>query len=362
MEATAKELRTSLGWLPYLWLLYLAFPLGFAILYPRPARMVAATLLATGLFLFLYARAFQVIGPRLLPVLGAIMLLGVALLPVNPGANVFFIYAAGFMGNVGRPRLGFPCLIVLVCVAAVEVAFLRSPLGVWIPATAVSLAVGAANIHLVASWRMDGKLRLAQAELARLAKTEERERIARDLHDLLGRTLSLIVLKAELAGRLAQRDTTRAMREIADVEQISRAALGEMRAAVRGFTQRDLTSELRGARIALEAAGVELVDRLDPLPLKAEHEVALALVVREAVTNVVRHASARRCSISLAQVDGDVVLDVSDDGRGGDGAEGAGLAGIRERVASLDGRFSRDGKRGTSIRVALPNATSSGTR
>ena len=202
------------------------------------------------------------------------------------------------------------------------------------PALLFTPVVGAASIFDSERSRANQRLLRADEEIERLATIAERERIARDLHDLLGHTLSVIVLKSELAARLVRSDPDRATAEVKDIEHIGREALGEVRAAVAGYRARGIGAELDGARMALEAAGVDVEVHADPTDLPPEQESALAMALREAVTNVVRHADARRATITITTVGTDVRLEVSDDGRGSAGLAGSGITGMRERIAA----------------------------
>jgi two-component system, NarL family, sensor histidine kinase DesK len=202
----------------------------------------------------------------------------------------------------------------------------------------------------------------------RLARVAERERIGRDLHDLLGHTLSLIAIKSELAAKLFERDRAAAAREIADVTNIAREALKQVRTAVTGIRAAALEGELASARLLLETTGVALKYEHDGALLPAEVETALAMIVREAVTNIQRHAGAGQALIRVAlderAVAGAtgtghgkaVLLHVSDDGRGGITAPGNGLAGISERVKSLGGTLHIESPRGKGsvLCVRLP--------
>ena len=206
---------------------------------------------------------------------------------------------------------------------------------------------------------MNSKLALAQEEIEKLAAVAERERIARDLHDVLGHTLSVIVLKAELAGRLMDRDPKRAAAEIADVESTARTALAEVREAIGGYRAKGLAAELATAKRTLDAAGVTLTYEADAQTaakaLDATEETVLSLAVREAVTNIVRHAEATECRMRLATTeDGFHALLVEDNGRHAILREGNGLRGMRERVQALGGRFSLKSETGTSLLVELP--------
>lgn len=222
--------------------------------------------------------------------------------------------------------------------------------------------VGSANTFIAQQKRADAKLRMAHEENAQLAAVAERERIARDLHDVLGHTLSVIVLKAELAKRLMERDPRRAAQEIADVESTARTALAEVREAIGGYRSQGLTAELERARHTLDTAGVVLTWEAPPagLPaLDATEETVLSLSVREAVTNIVRHAEATRCTMRLATTpDGFYSLLVEDNGRHAIQQEGNGLRGMRERVASLGGRFSIRSERGTRLLIELSISSS----
>jgi two-component system sensor histidine kinase DesK len=192
-----------------------------------------------------------------------------------------------------------------------------------------------------------------------MARIAERERIGRDLHDLLGHTLSVIVLKSELASRLADRDPARAVTEIREVERISREALAEVRKAVRGYRSEGLLDEVANAERVLIAAGIAAEIDVHPQALPPDEDRALAYALREAVTNVVRHAAATRCSIRLTETGGRTRLEVLDDGRGGLAPEGSGLSGMRERLRQVAGTLERDGANGTRLVMSLPSGPAS---
>ncbi|MFF9000820.1 sensor histidine kinase [Streptomyces achromogenes] len=188
------------------------------------------------------------------------------------------------------------------------------------------------------------ELRKARATVAQLAANEERLRLARDLHDLLGHSLSLITLKSELAGRMLPGHPEQAARQVADIEQVSRQALVDVREAVTGYRRPRLAAELAGAQVALAAAGVVAEVPADPdlTGVPEEAESALAWALREAVTNVVRHSGADRCAVRLLRhetLDGPVLeLTVEDNGSGGSGkGPGNGLSGLTERLQKAGG-------------------------
>jgi len=188
------------------------------------------------------------------------------------------------------------------------------------------------------------ELRKARATVAQLAANEERLRLARDLHDLLGHSLSLITLKSELAGRMLPDHPDKAAQQVADIEQVSRQALVDVREAVTGYRRPRLAGELAGAQVALTAAGViaDLPAEPDLTAVSEESESALAWALREAITNVVRHSGARRCVVELVRrqtLDGPMLeLSVEDNGSGGSAkAPGNGLTGLTERLEKAGG-------------------------
>jgi two-component system sensor histidine kinase DesK len=344
----------EIGWTPYAWLIYLIpFLVWPAAQHASPLRW-ALTVAGFAAFLGLYFWGHWQKGRKILWAAGGILLLGILFAPWNPGAGTFFIYAAAFIADAGSPRFAWSLLGVMLAILALETSLAHLSPYTWAPAVVFTLLIGGICIHAAEVRRSNARLRLAQDEVERLAKTAERERIARDLHDLLGHTLSLITLKAELAGKLVERDPERAGREIREVERISREALREVRSAVAGYRSEGLHAELARARLALEAAGLRCEYFTQPVALDPGAETVLALALREAVTNVVRHAGAGTCRIALEQTAEETRLEVRDDGRGGSAPEGIGLASMRERVEGLGGRLERRAETGTSLLIVLP--------
>ncbi|HEX3583337.1 MAG TPA: sensor histidine kinase [Thermoanaerobaculia bacterium] len=343
-----------LGWTPYAWTIYVFFFLLGPVMAHVGATVWALTLLTLVVFLALYFRGWWVDGREMALIVVAMTLLGVVWMPFNPGSGTFFIYAAAFAPYIGSARTSIIAitLIEATTVAIAMLTHLSLINAVW-PIVFVIL-IGATNMHHASAERSNARLRLAHDEIAHLAKVAERERIARDLHDLLGHTLSLIVLKSELAAKLAERDIERARAEIRDVERISRDALAEVRAAVGGFRSEGLQGEIDRAREALRAGNIALEATIDEIPLPPAREAVLALAIREGVTNIIRHAYARRCTIALSRTaDGDHLL-IADDGRGTSANFGNGLSGMRERVLSLGGTLTLERAGGTRLKIDLP--------
>lgn len=292
----------------------------------------------------------------------AVMLaMAVVLAPINAGTSVFFIYAAA-TGATIRPRrlaIGVMAASILLVPVAALLAVVPWPyvLYPYVPTMIFVPIVGIASYHQRERDDHRARLAMAQDEIEHLATIAERERIARDLHDLLGHTLSTITLKSELAARLTTADPERAAREIADVERISREALGQVRAAVRGYRSSGLEGEIANAKLALEAAGMDFDYYFEKLDLAPMAESAMALALREGVTNVMRHSGAESCQVRLEPRANAGVLTISDNGTlrdapmPGDG----GLSAMRSRIEALGGSVAlrREGQR-TVLEVQLP--------
>nr|WP_237527608.1 MULTISPECIES: sensor histidine kinase [unclassified Streptomyces] len=271
---------------------------------------------------------------------------------VSAGAVLPVRYAVGVIPAV-------TLLMVLVGLRDDGLGDLLTNLGV------ITLLVGFAMSGVRELIRTTVQLRQARATVAQLAANEERLRLARDLHDLLGHSLSLITLKSELAGRMLPDHPDKAAQQVADIEQVSRQALVDVREAVSGYRRRTLAGELVGARTALTAAGVDAeVPEEPPAELPGEEaEAALAWALREAVTNVVRHSGARRCTVAFTArqtLAGRLLeLTVEDDGVGASGtAAGNGLTGLSERVEAVGGALETGpgDRRGFRLAVRVPLA------
>ncbi|PYQ28742.1 MAG: two-component sensor histidine kinase [Acidobacteria bacterium] len=346
----------DLGWTPYAWLIYIVPFAITPLMEPRFATLGGWSLFlgATALFLVLYFRGYWARGRELMLVATAIAALGVVLWPYSAGAGALFIYAAAALGTLEKTRHAIIGVAAVVLLVTVEAWLLNLPLFSAAWPFVFAIIVGAINIHFSQVGRSNARLRLAHDEIEHLAKLAERERIARDLHDLLGHTLSLVILKSELATKLADRDPERARDEIRDVERIAREALAQVRSAVSGYRAGGFENEVIHARNALATAGVALETEISKIPLPPAHEAVLALALREAITNIVRHAGARRCRVVLHTTSASCRMTISDDGRGGNAPFGSGLTGMSERVSVLGGTLARDGRSGTTLIVTLP--------
>jgi len=227
-----------------------------------------------------------------------------------------------------------------------------------------SVVIGLSNFAYAQQTRANMRLEKANAEIEHLTQEAERERIARDLHDLLGHTLTVIAVKLDLARRLLPRDVERAQSEIVEAEQTARKALAEVREAVVGYRSEGLSTEIARARQALFSANVQLATSIAPVELSVSQGNVLCLALREAVTNIVRHAQASQCRLELLLSETGLSFTIEDDGVGGSLCEGSGLRGMRERVRAIGGSLellSTD-PRGTRLVLEVPLVVGEGLR
>jgi two-component system, NarL family, sensor histidine kinase DesK len=344
------------GWGPLLWVLYLGFFFVQPIADHVSLRQWLWDGLGAAIFLVLYWGMFLLERPRVLVHVGGMVLLGIVYFPFNAGGCTFFIFAAAMVPFlVPTQARAIAGLAAIAAIGAIEGLLLHVSAWALFWAALFPAFIGAGNVFFAERNRMNRKLRRANEEIENLAKVAERERIARDLHDVLGHTLSVITLKSELAGKLIDRDPQRAGKEIREVEEISRQALSEVRDAIRGYRSQGLAAELAQAKTTLETAGLTVqCDAATTVKLPAVQESVLSLAVREAVTNVVRHAQARTCRMRLEQQNGSCRLEIHDDGCGSSNGEGNGLRGMRERVEMLGGTLNRSTEAGTTLTITLP--------
>jgi two-component system, NarL family, sensor histidine kinase DesK len=347
------------GWSPLLWIAYLGFFFVDPVLSHASAKIWLLDGLGAFVFILLYWGLFALECPRALVHVAGMVLLGLLYLPINGGACTFFIYAAAMVPFCVETQTAAVMGLALIgSIGAIEASVLPHVSG-WqwrlFYAGLFPVIIGGGNTFFAERNRMNRKLRKANEEIEHLAKVAERERIARDLHDVLGHTLSVITLKSELAGKLMDRDPARAGKEILEVSEISRQALSEVRDAIRGYRAKGLAAELAQAKSTLEVAGLSVqCDASAQMQIPAMQESVLSLAVREAVTNVVRHAQARSCRLRLEQQNGSCRLEIQDDGRGSSNGEGNGLRGMRERVEMLGGTLQRSNESGTTLTITLP--------
>jgi two-component system sensor histidine kinase DesK len=254
--------------------------------------------------------------------------------------GLLFVYVAAAGGLRLPPNRNAVAVVGSTVLCVLTMSASETDAGTIVSITATTLGIGVLFMALGGVIRANIELREARAELAELAVAEERLRFARDLHDLLGQSLSLIALKAQLAGRLLPDRPEEASKHITDLQNVSRDALREVREAVAGYRSPTLSGELAGARMALEAAGITAQFVSPEVALPPPVEAVLAWTVREGATNVIRHSGAQHATIRIRPGMAAASAEILDDGAGGNGlAGGHGLTGLRERVHVLGGEL-----------------------
>ncbi len=352
----AQQLAEREGWRGRLlglvfsgiWLLYLLQPLGEVWTRNQPlwAQLLGTLLLIAFAVFYLVtiAWSFGSRPPALQTAIPPLVLLLIALL-LLPLCGVSGLTTFVFIGVAVQALWPVRYAVTASVLLVVTCAVIGSRVPGWSAAHDIAFSIGAASMAMFGIMRLvdrNRSLTKAQQELARLAIVEERERFGRDVHDLIGHSLTVITLKSDLAAKLVDLDPERAKAELADVQRLSREALVDLRATVAGYREVSLVGELSSARTALAAAGIEadLPGAVDDVP--GESRELFGWVVREGVTNVVRHSGASTCSVRLSTTG----VEVLDDGQGCPGdptttgdSLGNGLAGLRERAARAGGQL-----------------------
>lgn len=321
-----------------IWLVYLA--IYFAPWFGhRPSNTdLAAAVAGVAAFLAVYLHAYFGTNRSILPHVAGMALIGYALSPFGGVWAVFHVFAVSLLaGGESRRR----ALIGIEVLSALLTAFgllTHSSVWTWAPALFFGAMAAFGTLFSAELQRRNQRLLETQDEVRALSAIAERERIARDLHDLLGHTLTLVAVKAELADRIADRDPQAARAEMRAVAEVARGALSQVRDAVTGMAGLTFSGELERAKSMLSAASVDVRVDAPRTVDDPSREAVLAMALREAVTNVIRHADAKTCSIALeAKPNGDLRLSVADDGRGGVLEEGSGLRGMRARLFAAGG-------------------------
>lgn len=345
----------DIGYSIYSNLLFLS--LFFGNLYFRPVHGIELAIVVAGLitFLVLYFRAFSVQGNELAVYIAAICLIGVGLSEITFGGNIFFVYAAAFSGEFYHKRKAFLSLILVLAFTALYAVITDKSSYFWLPAIFMSITLGLLNIHNSEVLKKNKALKQSQQETQHLAKIAERERISRDLHDLLGHSLSVITLKSELASKMIDKGISleKIKTEMKAVEELSRKTLAQVRDAVKGYNVATIKGEVLQVKVATQAADIELIASIEveSLPIKVESE--LALIIREAITNVIRHAETKKVWIVLKQVATQLTLTISDQGQITTRKEQSGMQNMRTRIDQLGGKMEVENDPNTQLTFTL---------
>ena len=342
---------------PWVWLAYLPF---YAIPWlwhsPTGAELLAAAI-GIAVFLPAYLVGHRQHGARLIAAALLILLVGILLAQWGGSWTVFAIYAGALAGTLRPPRHAGLLVGAIVAATTLTGVVSAQPLLWWLPGAMLVAMTGIGTISREAVLERNDLLEAAQDEVRGLAATAERERIARDLHDVVGRSLTLIALKADLAARLLPSDGAAANDEVRAVAALAREGLADVRAALAGLSGGSLARETAAAEDALRTAGLHVEMRGDAAGLPPGAGSVLAMALREAVTNVIRHADARQCRVTVESDHDRLRLMIEDDGRGGRFREGAGLTGMRQRLVAAGGTLAIEPQApGTRLVATVPAA------
>ncbi|MCE1180006.1 MAG: sensor histidine kinase [Micrococcales bacterium] len=356
------------GWvMGAIWLVFLGFPLYAAAVRPGPVWLRVVGVLLTVAFAVVYIIGFAGLSDEHDGPWWSLGRRGWWSIPPARAALLLCLIAAAMIAIIELEALGTIIFIVALATAtlptrqgvvALLLGITAAPLigwglgdlltGVWF--SGMTALIGTFMLLLGRFETLDRQAALSQRQLA---FAEERDRVARDVHDVLGHSLTVLTVKSEVAERMVDLDPERAKEELAQIRSISRQALAEIRATVAGLRVARLTDEVDHAESALTAAGIESELPEDAMVVDPRHRITLAWALREAVTNVVRHSGAEHCAVEW----GADWLEVTDDGRGLNGSrEGNGIRGLRERVEPSGGAVTVSpgpGGRGTRLRIEL---------
>ena len=349
------------GWIPYVFLCYLALPISHVFLETGGKRILGIVLIAV--FLVAYREAYKTSSDRWLMGWSAIQLMVILMLAgfYQPYNLLLAFYISNFIGWVEDARLFRTSMVVFglsLCGFGVlftttfgwESAFFAFPFIIVMALTPMAIRNNAKRSLL------EEQLDEANERIRELSRQEERVRIARDLHDTLGHTLSLITLKSQVVQRV-RFDPDRVVEEAKGIEETSRSALMQVRELVTDMRGSTIEAELIDMGALLSAAGIELsIEGTEELPeLTPLKQNIVAMCVREAATNVARHSGAKHCEVSISLNENGLTVQIVDDGRGMENAEwGNGLNGMRERLALIDANLAIINQRGTQFELRIP--------
>jgi len=348
--------QSELQYGPYIWLIYLAFFFVSLSQYHPVENSFIYAAIGTIAFLALYFNGYWVSAKRIRWNLFGLIVIGSLMSQLTPGASVFFIYAGAFCCRLGTPRKAIIGLVIISIIVVIISWLTGYGPFFYAPAILFTFMVGGINIYQHETSLQRKELILSQQEVRQLARTSERERIARDLHDLIGHTFSVITLKAELANKLVDRDLAKAKLEIKALEDISRNALSQIREVVTGYRTSDLNTELAHAKYVLASNDMHFDYQFENCEMNDHTNKELAIILKELVTNILKHSQANKINATITQLNEAVLLTIKDDGIGFSETthQGFGLKGISERVAKLSGSLSIQSSSGTLIEINIP--------
>ncbi len=357
--ARGEPLRVSALGFALPWLIFTGFFFIKFFYVTPPLWEIALSTAAFGIFLIAFFAAFRnYYRPThmRLPSL-VILLIGVVMAPINPGANVFFSYPSWYLARAFPTKQAVLVLAGIVALVIALTWYFALGLNFFLPAILLVVALGSMSIAIRRLEDTQFALGKSKEEAEHLARIAERERIARDLHDTIGHSLSVIALKSDLAAQLAETSAPDAAAEMREINSVARQSLSEIRATLSGFWELSLDAELRALQSSIREAGIASKTNVGGHDLPAPTETALAMCFREAVTNVIRHSEATDCELSLVKNGDSVIGIVADNGIGGKIRPGNGLTGMRQRVEQMQGDLKVDSGAGTRVEFRLPLAS-----
>lgn len=349
----------------YIWIIFCVLPFYFIF---RSTSMLEITLgiIATLLFFVIFWLTYNVRGPKIYIGLSLEFLINIVMTYLF-GYVYFALFIAFYVGSI-RSKAGFISMYVIhlvTTIAAIGIGFIfnyslfLSHLPFLIMTVLGVILIPFGKRNRMKTDELKDKLEVANQKIAELAIVDERNRIARDLHDTLGQKLSIIGLKSELSSKLIDKDPVKAKQELADIHNTSRHALKEVREIISNMKHVSLETELKRIEEILEIANIECITNIDidisRLPLLIENVLSISL--RETVNNIVKHSNAKNCQITLTDTKGDILLYVMDDGTTDNEkfVYGNGLTGMEERLSFINGELSvRRALDGFHINISVP--------
>jgi two-component system sensor histidine kinase DesK len=357
-------------WYSLIWMAYMVYPIYAIVQMPAAEMWIGFTLIV--IFLAAYWLSILHNSYLLLKALPLIIIIGYFSVRYDSAFLFMGFYTSPIIGRLPSKKQFFTALGMLVILDSVIFIYYgrsmtQDSVMNLIPTIAIMLAFPFIIKGGIRSRELKLKLNVANEEIARLIKNEERERISRDLHDTLGHTLSLITLKSELAEKLIVKQSDRAIQEVKDIQMTARSALKQVRELVSGLSMSSIQEEVRQAEKILAVAFIDFVVFGNIRGLKAAPLVQniLAMCLRESVTNVVKHSKAKRCTLELTEEPGQIIMTIRDDGIGickeddasDSSSSGHGLLGMKERLDLIDGKLhfqsGNDGS-GTQLIITVP--------
>ena len=343
-----------LGNQPAFYLVYLAFYFIPWLQSSPETHDVVAIIVAMVVFLPIYFHANKQKGNKSVPHIIVMVIISIVLAPFHGTNGVFHIYAVVQAGLLRPERFAW---VVVFAVSGVHLVFsLFSDQGWWNSAFPLFMGFVIAVGVISSAGQMEKQKLMERTRQydKQMAALSERERIAQDLHDVLGQTLTMVAVKTELANKLIDRDPVRAKEELDEVLEASRNALADIRETVSGMNSTSVAKELQRGKIIFKSAGIELIIKGKISPLDAASDHVIGLAIREAITNVVRHAGASKAMLSWEEIEQTIKISVSDNGSLDNFIEGSGLRGMRKRLKKIGGELLISADSGMQLTIMVP--------